>query len=45
MFFPGSRYATMTTYNVVRADGTMVQAVKLPLPGRPLVAREKAFST
>jgi hypothetical protein len=37
MFFPGSRYATMTTYNVARADGATVQAVKIPLPGRPLV--------
>ena len=38
MFFPGSRYAAMAMYKVERADGTTVQAVKLPLPGRPLVA-------
>ena len=34
MFFPGSRYAAMPQYRVVRADGSVVQAVKIPLPGK-----------
>jgi hypothetical protein len=38
MFSPASRYAQMATYSVVRADGTIVQAVKSPLPGSALVA-------
>jgi len=33
MFFPGSRYAGQTTYPTARADGTIVQAVRIPLPG------------
>jgi hypothetical protein len=37
MFFPGSRYASMATCQVARPDGTVVQAVKLPLPGPALV--------
>ncbi len=37
MFFPGSRYSNMATYQVTRPDGTVIQAVKSPLPGRPLV--------
>jgi hypothetical protein len=37
MFFPGSRYSAMATYQVTRPDGTLVQAVKSPLPGRALV--------
>ena len=37
MFFPGSRYSTIATYQVTRPDGSLVQAVKSPLPGSPLV--------
>ncbi|HEY1431480.1 MAG TPA: hypothetical protein VGF39_07625 [Stellaceae bacterium] len=37
MFFPGSRYATLTTYQKRRADGSVVQVTRLPLPGPPLV--------
>ena len=37
MFFPGSRYANMATYSVTRRDGTLVQAIRLPLPGPALV--------
>ena len=37
MFFPGSRYGSMATYEVARPDGTLVRAVKLPLPGPALV--------
>ena len=33
MFFPGSRYAAMATYQVNRRNGTTVQVVKVPLPG------------
>ena len=32
MFFRGSRYASMKTYTVTRADGRAVTAVRLPLP-------------
>jgi len=32
MFFPGSRYEKQATYAVQRADGSIVQAVRLPLP-------------
>ena len=38
MFFSGSRYAGMTTYPVVRPDGSTVSAVSIPLPG-PAVAQ------
>jgi hypothetical protein len=37
MFFPGSRYEKQTTYQVQRADGSIVQAVRLPLPGPQLL--------
>jgi hypothetical protein len=37
MFFPGSRYVAMATYQVTCPDGTIVQAVKTPLPGPALV--------
>jgi hypothetical protein len=37
MFFPGSRYAGMTTYSVVRPDGSTVSAVSIPLPGPAVV--------
>jgi hypothetical protein len=33
MFFLGSRYANLSTYQVTLADGTMVQATRWPLPG------------
>jgi hypothetical protein len=33
MFFPGSRYANLPTYQVVKSDGTTVSAVRRPLPG------------
>lgn len=32
MFFPGSRYANLTTYQVTRPDGTVVTATRLHLP-------------
>ena len=32
MFFTGSRYANMDTYSATKADGKVVQVVKLPLP-------------
>ena len=38
MFFPGSRYATLTTYQVIESDGTMITVTRLPLPAkRPLL--------
>lgn len=37
MFFPGSRYINMTPYQVTRPDGTVVQAIRSPLPGPALV--------
>ena len=37
MFFPGSRYINLATYQVVKADGTMVTVTKLPLPTNPTV--------
>jgi hypothetical protein len=33
MFFPGSRYVSLGTYAVTRADGSTVLATKLPKPG------------
>lgn len=35
MFFPGSRYANLATYQVVKSDGTTVTVTRLPLPGNP----------
>lgn len=35
MFFPGSRYANLSTYQVVKSDGTMVTVIHLPLPSQP----------
>jgi nucleoid-associated protein YgaU len=32
MFFPGSRYQKQPTYTITLADGTVVSAVKPPLP-------------
>ena len=37
MFFPGSRYASLSPYDVTLPGGTMVQAIPLPLPGSPAV--------
>jgi hypothetical protein len=37
MFFPGSRYAAMSTYQVTGVDGNTVRAVRLPLPGPAVV--------
>jgi hypothetical protein len=37
MFFPGSRYAGMTTYPTVRPDGSTVRAVSIPLPGPAVI--------
>jgi hypothetical protein len=38
MFFPGSRYQNQPTYKVTMPDGTIVSAVKRPLPGNsPLI--------
>jgi hypothetical protein len=36
MFFPGSRYISMTAYQFANRDGTVVQVTKIPLP-RPAV--------
>lgn len=33
MFFPGSRYLSLTTYQFKRSDGSVVQLTKLPTPG------------
>jgi hypothetical protein len=38
MIFPGSRYQNTGTYTVTRPDGTVVAALRLPLPG-PAVVR------
>jgi hypothetical protein len=35
MFFPGSRYYNLTTYQVTKADGTTVTVTQLPLPSNP----------
>ena len=35
MFFPGSRYSNLSTYQVVQPDGSMVTATRLPLPANP----------
>ena len=37
MFFPGSRYASLQTYSVTRADGSVVIATRLPAPGLAVV--------
>ena len=37
MFFPGSRYAAMATYQVTKEDGTVVTATSLPLPSTAAV--------
>ncbi len=33
MFFPGSRYIAIAQYQARRPDGSMVRAVRIPLPG------------
>jgi len=38
MFFPGSRYRSLGTYQVTRADGTVVTVTRLPLPASRSVA-------
>jgi hypothetical protein len=37
MFFPGSRYANMSLYQVTLRDGTVEQAIRTPLPGSTAV--------
>jgi hypothetical protein len=37
MFFPGSRYAALSPYQIMLANGTVVQAIRTPLPGRVAV--------
>lgn len=38
MFFPGSRYAKIGTYQITRPDGTQIAVTKIPLPSdRPLL--------
>jgi hypothetical protein len=32
MFFPGSRYAKLTAYQVTKSDGITVSVTRLPLP-------------
>jgi hypothetical protein len=33
MFFPGSRYYSLTQYQITRPDGTVLQVTRVPLPG------------
>jgi hypothetical protein len=38
MFYPGSRYINLLTYQVTMPDGTVVTAMRLPLPNpQPLL--------
>jgi hypothetical protein len=37
MIFPGSRYQNVGTVTVTRPDGTVVTALRLPLPGPAVV--------
>jgi hypothetical protein len=37
MFFPGSRYLSLTQYSVTLPSGGTVQVTRLPTPGLPLV--------
>jgi hypothetical protein len=37
MIFPGSRYENTGTFVLTRQDGTMIQTLRLPLPGPALV--------
>lgn len=34
MFFPNSRYANLVTYQATMSDGSVVTAVRLPLPAQ-----------
>ena len=44
MFFPGSRYINQPTYTVTLSGGTVVSAVKLPLPSPgPLIGYHKVL--
>jgi len=38
VFFPNSRYANMVPFSVPQPDGTVIQTVRRPLPGPPLVS-------
>lgn len=35
MFFPGSRYIKLTTYQVRKPDGIVITVTRLPMPGNP----------
>lgn len=37
MFFPGSRYTNLSPYQITLPDGTIVQAIRVPLPGSTAV--------
>lgn len=37
MFFPGSRYLSLTPYTVTRPDGSVVRVTRTPTPGPTLV--------
>ncbi len=37
MIFPGSRYEKSGAFVLTRPDGTMIQSLRLPLPGPALV--------
>jgi hypothetical protein len=37
MIFPGSRYESTGTFVLTRQDGTVIQTLRLPLPGPALV--------
>lgn len=37
MIFPGSRYEKTGTFVLTRPNGTMIQSLRLPLPGPALV--------
>jgi hypothetical protein len=37
VIFPGSRYEKTGTFVLTRSDGTMIQSLRLPLPGPALV--------
>jgi hypothetical protein len=37
MFFPGSRYASAAQYSLTLPGGAVVQVVKIPTPGLPVV--------
>ncbi len=37
MIFPGSRYEKTGTFVLTRSEGTMIQSLRLPLPGPALV--------